>query len=435
VAVPLPGGGAVRVAADDVRVERFVGPVSSTIVTLAIAAGLFGVGVVYLVARAISRPIVDLTSVASEMAAGSMESRAPRAKALELDRLGAALNDLNEQLGGRLADVERERNTLDTVLSALDQAVILVGGDRNPLYANPTAHKWLGPDLKGSGLIRSLVDKAMDTGEPQSVDGVEVGTQSRMGRLLRVSVTPFADRVLVVAADITDARRIDQVRRDFVADASHELKTPVASVLASSEMLQTALTRDPHRADEFAQRVHDSATQLARLVADLLDLSRLETGVDELAEVDLDNVVRSTAAELAPRADEQGVGWHVATEPAVVAGREADLGLAIHNLLDNALRHTPSGGSITVSLQRVDGQALITVADTGEGIPMRALDRVFERFYRVDVARSRHTGGTGLGLSIVKHVAESHGGAARVESELGSGSTFYVELPLAAGDG
>ena len=251
--------------------------------------------------------------------------------------------------------------------------------------------------------------------------------------MLRVIVSPFEDdRVLAVVADVTERRRLDDTRRDFVTNASHELKTPVASILASAETLQVALDKAPDRVPQFANQIEQAARSLSRLIADLLDLSRLEGRVVEYAPVDLGVVVAEVVGTLAELAEARSVSLAVETVPAIVDGSASDLALAVRNLTDNAIRFTGEGGAVVVRLERQGAEAVITVTDTGTGIPQRDLDRIFERFYRVDVARSRATGGTGLGLSIVRHVAESHGGRVRVESQLGSGSTFTLRLPVVA---
>jgi len=190
---------------------------------------------------------------------------------------------------------------------------------------------------------------------------------------------------------------------------------------------------DPPALAKFLGRLQQEATRLANLVQDLLALSRLEGGQLERQPVRLDMVVASEADRLRPRASELGV--RVVLDPpteVVVSGAESDLGLLVHNLLDNAVRYTPAGGEVRISIAALDGTAVLRIDDTGIGIPSRDLDRVFERFYRVDEARSRETGGTGLGLSIVRHIAESHGGTAGARSVLGAGSTFTVEIPLGA---
>jgi two-component system sensor histidine kinase SenX3 len=252
-------------------------------------------------------------------------------------------------------------------------------------------------------------------------------------RLLAAAATPFPEdkRVLLVIADVTDARRLEAVRRDFVAAASHELKTPVSAILASSEALEMSLSRDPASAARLGQQLHSSARQLASLVSDLLDLSRLESVEQEQELVRLDQIGAGEVQAGKLQGETRGVGVVANLVPVTVRGSAADLGQAIRNLIDNAIRHTPPAGTVTIGVREWDNTAIVEVVDSGEGIPQRDLPRIFERFYRVDSARARTTGGTGLGLSIVRHVAETHGGSVTVESELGAGSTFRITLPIA----
>jgi two-component system phosphate regulon sensor histidine kinase PhoR len=232
--------------------------------------------------------------------------------------------------------------------------------------------------------------------------------------------------------DITQRRRLEVLRRDFVANASHELKTPVAAVRALAETLLTALPDDPDAGRRFAERIGREAERLDALVRDLLDLSRVERGTLDVEPVDLVGLAKEVTGGYADRAEERRVKLHIELRADVsIRGDRAQLGLLLSNLLDNAIRHTPAKGSICVRLHTTESRAVLQVADTGEGIPAGELPRVFERFYRVDKARARLTGGTGLGLAIVRHVAEAHGGTVRAQSELGEGSTFTVMLPVA----
>ncbi len=219
------------------------------------------------------------------------------------------------------------------------------------------------------------------------------------------------------------------MRRDFVASASHELKTPVAAILASAEALQMALSRDPASAQRFGEQIERLARQLAKLVGDLLDLSRLEASEPDHESVRLDQVAEEEVNRFRPAAESAGLTLTSSSSAISVSGSRRDLGLAIRNLLENAIRHTPAGGAIELRLRSDNGDALVEVVDSGEGIPKRELPRIFERFYRVDTARARATGGTGLGLAIVRHVVERHGGSVQVESELGQGSTFRLRIP------
>jgi two-component system, OmpR family, sensor histidine kinase SenX3 len=219
-----------------------------------------------------------------------------------------------------------------------------------------------------------------------------------------------------------------------VANASHELKSPVASLQALADAIRDAVRDDPETARRFADRLIIESDRLGRLIADLLDLSRLEDPVSVSSHpMELSSVARAQAAALRPEASAKDLGLVERIDSGVwVKGDEQQLGLMIRNLLDNALRYTPGGGTIEIEVAREGGDAIVRVRDSGIGIPLNAQSRVFERFYRVDKDRSRDRGGTGLGLSIVRHVAELHAGHVAVESELGRGSTFTVRLPAAA---
>ncbi|NNC93788.1 MAG: hypothetical protein HKN80_14995 [Acidimicrobiia bacterium] len=239
---------------------------------------------------------------------------------------------------------------------------------------------------------------------------------------------------MVVLRDVTERRNVEAMRSDFVADASHELKTPVASIQAAAETLVRAIDEDPAAARRFASQVHVTAVRLSQLVTDLLDLSRVESERLEPKEVDLGRLIAKELDRLADRAEVMGIELVADAEPVVVLAGRKDVRLAVRNLLENALAYTEPGGAVTVSTRRRESKAVISVADTGIGIPGRDVARIFERFYRVDDARNRDTGGTGLGLAIVRHVAEAHGGSVDVESELGVGSTFTIGIPIRAAE-
>lgn len=349
----------------------------------------------------------------------------------EADQFGDQLTRQVTEAESRAHRAEEERRLLEQVLAVVRQGVVLVGEDDVIAYANAAAHEMVRPGEKLATLVpRGLQRLVRQARLEQAVaeGDMEYGSPVRTLRAAAV-IFPADKRVLVTITDVTVNNRIELVRRDFVAAASHELKTPVAAMLATAEALNLALTRDPASAERFAIQVERSAQQLARLVKDLLDLSRVESAVMEAEPVRVDQLVEAEVSRLRPTADEAGTILSLKATPVQVAGNPQDLRLAVRNLLDNALRHTPQGGSVTVTVSEHVGRCLIAVNDTGEGIPQRELPRIFERFYRVDSARSRATGGTGLGLAIVKHVAEGHAGSVTVESELGVGSTFRIDLP------
>jgi signal transduction histidine kinase len=339
-----------------------------------------------------------------------------------------------EELAARLAAAERARDTAELALASMEEGVLLFGADGETRLANPAVEGHLGVRPASADALlplglRQLAERAAGARAVLAAE-VEIGAPTRT---LRGFAAPTEDgSVVLVIRDITETRRSEQVRRDFVANASHELKTPAASIQAAAETIRTAAVEDPSVIPRFASQLEREAARLSRIVSDLLDLSRLESGSELDETVALDAIVRDEGERFEEPAAEAGVGLTVeATDVPRVRGSARDLALLVRNLVDNAIRYTGPGGHVHVALTIEDGSVVLAIADTGLGIPHRDLPRVFERFYRVDRARSRETGGTGLGLSIVKHVAENHGGRVDVTSELGRGTRFEVRLPSA----
>jgi len=376
------------------------------------------------------------------------ETALPSWRWSEPDDVAGLTNELNAittRLRDRLDELTEERDRAGQIVDALDDGVLLLDGAGRLLVANPAARSWFGlSDALRPGLpakrvlgvpqVTALAEQAAATRAPVAGSCTLVFPEPRT---LAMRAFPLADRgptgrIVVTVADITQRHRLEVLRRDFVANASHELKTPVAAVRALAETLLTALPDDPEAGRRFAERIGREAERLEVLARDLLDLSRVERGTLDVEPVDLVGLAKEVADGYTDLAEERRVRLHTELQPQLsLRGDRAQLGLLVSNLLDNALRHTPAKGTVRVRLEATEGRAVIQVADTGEGIPAGELSRVFERFYRVDKARARQTGGTGLGLAIVRHVAEAHGGTVRVDSELGRGSSFTVSLPLA----
>jgi signal transduction histidine kinase len=340
-----------------------------------------------------------------------------------------------ERYEAKERSAEQRSNLQARILDAMEEGVLLVRSDGPPLFSNEALGRHLGSIPASADAIRPLqlatcVRDTFETGERRRTE-VEIGSPSRS--LLAVAA-PVDDAVLLVIRDVTQARRLAAMRRDFVANASHELKTPVASIRAAAETLRAGAIDDPPAAHRFTDQLEREAIRLSHILADLLDLSRLETGGHGDDVVPLDRIVAEETARLEGSAHERGVLVRTSTgEVPAIKGSARDLGLLVGNLIDNAIRYTQPGGEVDVRVFAEDTVVVVRVQDTGVGIPQRDLPRIFERFYRVDQARSRETGGTGLGLAIVKHVAENHGGEVGVTSELGRGSTFEVRLPLSTG--
>lgn len=350
-------------------------------------------------------------------------------------RASEALARSNRDLERRLGELDEDHRAMQTVLSSMQDGVVLIGPVGGVRLVNAAAERYLGAHPATlAGILPVALQQAARraSGErmPCPVE-VETGTPSRW---LRGEAVPVGDdgSVLLVLRDVTDAKRIDAMRRDLVANVSHELKTPAASIQAAAETIRTAAADDPAAVSRFAEQLEREAIRLSRIVSDLLDLSRIETGSDLTEHADLAEVLFEEQERLEEAAREAEVTLTVeALHVGPVRGSAQDLALMVRNLADNAIRYTRPGGRVHVALRADDGQVLLTVVDTGIGIPSRELPRIFERFYRVDRARSRETGGTGLGLSIVKHVVENHGGTISAESELGRGSSFEVRFPAA----
>lgn len=437
VALPLEDGIVVRASAATAIVDEELGRTRSAILRMSLLVAGVALGLLFLLGRRASRPISDLADRADEIASGSLSGVPIRSPIAELDRLGMALAGISRDLGGRVEEAERASSLLEVVLGTIPQGTVLFDESDQTVYSNPAAQDILGrvPVALGS-LSPFRLQELLRSARLERRSMIEELDHGISGRRIRAVATPFAsdERVLLVLADVTERARLDAIRRDFAVNASHELKTPVATIIATSEALNIALSKGDPEAEKFAARIGDSSRQLERLVTDLLDLSRLEREAPELLPLRLDQVIAEEVARIRSRAEDNGLIVSSDLVSATVEGSRRDLALAVRNLLDNAIRHTPAGGSITVQLARSGAEVRLKVIDTGEGVPTKDINRVFERFYRVDSARSRDTGGTGLGLAIVKHVAETHGGSVSLSSELGRGSTFTVVMPLSANE-
>lgn len=338
-------------------------------------------------------------------------------------------------LSAELHEVRGEQRRAEEIIERMAEGVLVLDGSLRPVLVNRSARTMLGlqqvapPPRLPSEEVAGVARRALaNEGGAEAI--VTLWFPRR--RAVRVRGTPLGqgEGIVVVLQDVTHDVRTQEIRREFVAHASHELKSPVASLQALAEALRHAIADDPAAAARFADRLSSEADRLGRLIRDLLDLSRLEDSArppDD--EIELGDVVRRELALIRQTADDADVDLQTSLAHAWVRGDDQHLGLMLRNLLDNAIRYTPSGGIVSVTLERDEADAVLTVADTGIGIPRVAQERIFERFYRVDRGRSRDRGGTGLGLAIVKHAVELHGGVITLESELGNGSTFTIRLP------
>jgi two-component system sensor histidine kinase SenX3 len=326
----------------------------------------------------------------------------------------------------------------DEVIDSLESAGIVLDASNNVLKASTGALAFglvWNQALVHPELV-ALVDQVRRSGDP-------IGRELHLSRgpfgeasiYVFVRVAPLGTRfVLVLAEDRTESYRLEEVRRDFVANVSHELKTPIGAVSLLAEALESA-AKEPDEVKRFAKRLSIEAERLARITHEIIELSRLQASdvLQEAAAVDVDAVIAQAVDRNRVAAEKHGIALVSGGDAgAEVFGDSALLVTAVHNLVANAIQYSPDNSRVGIGVSHSDGIVEIAVTDQGVGIPESERDRVFERFFRVDAARSRNTGGTGLGLAIVKHVVQNHGGDVRVWSHPGSGSTFTIRLPEAA---
>ncbi|CAN5897430.1 ATP-binding protein [soil metagenome] len=403
---------------------------------VAILAGLVALAVEAALAAVAERRAGTVADRVQRIAGGDTAIPIEVVGSREWQRLLSGLNQVGSSLERRFAELQDERVRIERLLDDLPTAVLLFSVDRLA-YANPVARTLFGVSrsadrtplqVLGTEGLADAVTEARETGSTVEVE-VERDDRELVGR---ASVTA-AGEVAMVVTDLTEVRRVHQIRRDFVTNASHELKTPVAGMLALSDSLRHAFDRDPDRARTMVSRVQLEAERLGQLVRDLLDLARLEERGEHEGRhrVDVAEVVRVQADRLGPLAAQRGVTIRCdCSDPAPAISLPQDLRLIATNLIENAVRYNRPGGAVLATVRRNGTRIHIDVADNGVGIPEAERGRVFERFYRVDKGRSRLAGGTGLGLSIVRHAVERHGGTITLDSVLGEGTTVRVVLPV-----
>lgn len=366
------------------------------------------------------------------------ESALGRAPSLEaiLASLEQGAEHSTEETSGSNEEADRLRRTLD----ALPQGVVVCDAEGNLRFRNARAASLIESRHAEILAARAVEEMIKDAQPGQAAERtIELYGPPRRTLLVRTDTLDDARRTLGVVAvldDVSERRRLEAVRRDFVANVSHELKTPVGALGLLAETLLTE--PDPAVSQRLAARIQAEAFRVSRIIDDLLDLSRLEAEESPPREpVHVDLVMAEAIDRVRATADAAGVPLRLQepTSSCAVLGDRRQLVTALHNLLENAVQYSNRGAEVTLESHEQDGFVELSVRDRGIGIPARDLERVFERFYRVDHGRSRRTGGTGLGLAIVRHVASNHGGSCRVESREGVGSIFTVRLPLAPQDG
>ena len=456
VAVPVTaagGGGetvavvraAVPLTAVDQALSSLYWRIGLTAVVVALVAALIGL----FVTGRISRQMSEVKEGATAFAAGDFSHKLSVPRTAEFASVAESLNAMADDLDEKIRTVTRERNEREAVLVSMIEGVLAVDTDERVITLNEAAARLLGTErgaavghsiqevVRNPELQRVVADTLAGDGPVEAELTLRVGAADRTlqanASLLRGEDDDGAVGAVVVLNDVTRLKRLETVRRDFVANVSHELKTPVTSIKGFAETLLDGAADDPEAARRFLRIIAGQADRLNAIIEDLLALSALEAtreGRPALEEADVCDVVTVAVEVCEPKAQAKGIRLDTTCDAAVFAPINPPLlEQAVVNLIDNAVKYSPEGSEVGVSLEQADDEVVIRVADHGPGIPREHLPRLFERFYRVDKARSRDLGGTGLGLAIVKHIAQVHGGRVSVESTLGRGSTFSLYLP------
>jgi two-component system phosphate regulon sensor histidine kinase PhoR len=422
--------------------------------TLAAGCAAFGVVALaagWLAARKATRPLEKLAAAATKLASGDVDATLPRSDVAEIAGLAAALGRLREQLVERGLTIGRQGTQQEAVLGSMIEGVLAIDARQRIVGMNRAAADLLdvelddvlrkplqdvvrNPDLRRFALL------AIDCREPVEDDLVLRGPRDRTIRLRGTALRDVSGEggAVIVLNDVTDIERLEMVRRDFVANVSHELKTPVASIKGFVETLLDGAMDDPADTRRFLEIVARQADRLASIIEDLLALSRIEqsegVGNLPLEKARIGDVFAAVVADCGPRAHERSIALETRCAEDVMAEVNPPLlEQAVINLVDNAIKYSDPGDTVRLEADLDSGKdssdLVIRVADDGAGIAAEHLPRLFERFYRADKARSRTLGGTGLGLAIVKHIVQAHGGMVAVESSPGVGSVFTVRLP------
>jgi two-component system phosphate regulon sensor histidine kinase PhoR len=440
--------GVVRAAIPLARMEAQVARIRTEFWVIGGIVALLALGVTLAISRQYGRKMDELKQGAARLAEGDLTHRLAIPDSEELAGLAESLNRMAAQLESRMQTVVSQRNQLEAVLSSMLEGVIAISRDERIISVNQAAARWFdinAEKVRGRSIpeaIRNLAIQKFVTRSLKSRTPVEddIAVYQNGERILNIKSAPLLDMgpepigMLIVFSDVTQLRRLEDMRRDFVANVSHEIKTPLTAIKGFVETLHQNTIETPEETQRFLGIISKHVDRLNTVIEDLLMLSRIENegerGDIKNEKTRLRDIFQNAIQICRPRADEKGIRIELAVDEGLSAMVDPVLlEQAVVNLLDNAVKYSDPEKTVRIEARTVDHEIQIQVRDHGIGIEKKHLPRLFERFYRVDKARSRALGGTGLGLAIVKHIAQAHGGHVTVESRLGEGSLFTIHLP------
>jgi two-component system phosphate regulon sensor histidine kinase PhoR len=439
--------GIIRLAIPLTEIDQTLSSVRSLLIVSLMIGIVLALLLSYLAARAVTRPLKDMSHIAERMARGDF-SRKTRTKSRdEIGQLAHTLNQMSTQLDRTITEITMERDRLRGVLGGMREGVMVTDPDGHIIMINEAFRNFfhITSSIEGKTVIETIRDACLHGAiektlkeNKEVIEEIELTLHSQ--RFLYVHVVPLglpeaSTGTVTVLYDVTQIKSLEKVRKDFIANVSHELNTPLAAIKGYAETLQDRALVDIEKTQKFLDIICKHVDRMSKLVSDLLSLSRLEsdTYAPSFSSQQLIDSINISIETLKDAIEKKNVTVSVDVPPDLSSVEVDEKGLVqvILNLLDNAIKFTPDNGTVSIIGREEDDFVKVAVSDTGIGIPMKDIPRIFERFYRVDKDRSRELGGTGLGLSIVKHIIQAHGGKIWVESQIGQGSTFFFLLPKA----
>ena len=449
VAVPFDDGqssGAVRMAMPLAELQIIYKQILAVVFFAVLGCIILAFLLTYILAQYLSRPLRDITEAVKDMARGNLKRRTSYHSEDEMGELALAFNEMGQHIEQNMAEIGAVKNRLEALLNNTVNGIMMIGMEGTVTYANPAAVSLL--NLRDNFIGRNhaeminayeLLEMIDEARESRQAVKRSIILHTLGARIIEATVVPIknqtgsSDDILLVVNDITELKRLEKVRKDFVANVSHELRTPITSISGFAETLLEEGGKNPDNLKEFSRIIYDEAQRLSILINDLLELSKLESDESSanIQRININQKLRESVGRMKTISGRRNIdiAYHENVNNVEINSDPHLIDQIMMNILDNAIKYSPDGGQIEVELEELNDRIKVSVKDNGVGIPPQDIPRVFERFYRVDKARSRKTGGTGLGLSIVKHALDKLNGQVTVESTEGRGSLFSFSLP------